>query len=351
VDSSLVLGACIKRGGGIIVGDTLNVGVIGLGRAGEKHALVYDKMPFVNILAVCDANPERLELYCNKLQTKGYKDYHELLADKDLDAVSIVLPDNMHLDVTKAAIKSKKHILLEKPIASTLSDGSAIYELAKDYQKVFMVGHTLRFESRYNLAKQSIDEGRIGDIIHVSCRRNSTTVGAMMYKDYTDTHIHLMIHDIDYINWIVASKPVKVFAKCREVLLKQYNMKDTIIALIEYENGILACVEACWILPANSPTELDDKMEIIGTEGALYIDSCDKGINLVSASKIHFPDSRHWPEINGEIGGTFYEELTSFINCIIKNQKPIIGAYEALQALAVVDAIARSLTEGHEVPI
>ena len=171
----------------------------------------------------------------------------------------------------------------------------------------------------------------------------------MHYVGFTDLSMHVMIHDVDAVNWLVDSKPVKVFAKSRQVLLKKYNMTDSIFALIEYANGALACLEACWVLPENSPASIDDKVEIVGTNGALYIDSCDRGINLVSNRKISYPDSRHWPEINGEPGGALYEELTGFINCIVKNRKPIIGACEAVGALEVVDAIERSIQSGREI--
>jgi predicted dehydrogenase len=330
----------------------LTVGVIGLGRAGEKHALGYHRMPFVSLGAVCDTDQVRLHVLGERLGAKTYSDYLSLLSDPEIEAVSIVLPDDMHREAALAAVRSGKHILLEKPIASRLEDGRAICAAAVGYEKVFMVGHTLRFDPRHTIARSCIAAGEIGQIVHVSCRRNSTIAGAEAYHGHhTDSEIHLMIHDIDYINWIVGSRPVKVFAKSRQLLLKKWGMKDTVIALIQYEDGVLACVEGCWILPSNSPTELDDRMEIVGTLGALYLSSCDEGVHIVAKDKVHFPDSIHWPEINGEVGGTIYEELTSFVNCIIRETKPLVGASEALLALEVVDAIERSLLEDREVSV
>jgi predicted dehydrogenase len=327
----------------------LNVGVIGLGMMGERHALIYDKMPLVNLKSICDSNGDRLEAFARKVKTETYAGYEEMLADPELDAVSICMPDNMHQSVVNCAVKYNKHILLEKPIASDLKAGKEIYELVKDKTKVFMVGHILRFDPRFSEAKKYVDEGEIGEIINLYCRRNSPIAGPLHYVGFTDLSMHVMIHDVDAVNWLVDSKPVKVFAKSRQVLLKKYNMTDSIFALIEYANGALACLEACWVLPENSPASIDDKVEIVGTNGALYIDSCDRGINLVSNRKISYPDSRHWPEINGEPGGALYEELTGFINCIVKNRKPIIGACEAVGALEVVDAIERSIQSGREI--
>lgn len=330
---------------------TLNVGVIGLGLMGERHALVMDKIPLINLKSICDANGERLELYGEKLNAKGYKDYYEMLNDEELDAVSICLPDNMHLEVVKAAVAKNKHILLEKPIACDLNEAKEIYSLVKDYDKVFMVGHILRFDPRFSEVKKNITNGKLGDIISLYCRRNSPITGPKHYIGLSDLSMHVMVHDIDAVNWFFNSKPVKVFAKGRSVMLKEYNMTDCIFALIEYENGELACLEACWVLPENSPASIDDKVEIVGTRGVAYIDSCDRGVNIVAMDKIEYPDSRHWPELNGEIGGALYEELTSFVNCILKDKKPIIGAYDALKALEVVDAIERSMKGGCEIQL
>jgi len=328
----------------------IKIGVIGLGRAGEKHALTYHKLPLVNLAAICDQDEKRLNFYCQKLGTKGYRDYRELLADESIDAVSIVMPDTLHLDVTRAAIEKKKHILVEKPIASTLEDGKKICELAEKSERVFMVAHILRFMAAHSLAYKSISAGEIGDIVHICARRNSTIAGAEMYSSHhTDTHIHLMVHDIDYINWITRSRARKVYAKGRQILLKTLNMRDAVLATVEYENGVVAVIEACWILPANSPFELDDRMEIVGTKGALYLDGICRGLDIVSQNKVTRPDTVAWPEVNGVVGGSIFEELTAFVNCVISNQKPLIGAREALEALVVADAIDRSIKEGREI--
>ncbi len=332
-------------------GGVVRVGVIGLGRAGIKHAQVYHRMAGVELAAVCDLDAARGREAAARFGCRAVADYRELLADPAVDAVSLVLPDDSHLEASKAAIAAGKHILLEKPLAATLADGRAICEAARGYGCTFMVGHTLRFDPRHTMARDSIVAGEIGDLVHVSCRRNSTIAGARMYRGHTDTHVHLMIHDADFINWIAGSRPSTVFARSREVLLKSWNMRDTIIALVGYESGLLACIEACWILPANSPTGLDDKMEIVGTRGALYLDSCDAGLHVVSEGRVEFPDSIHWPEVNGETGGTFHEELSHFVQCVVSGIRPIVGPEEALVAVEVVDAIERSLREHREVRI
>jgi len=329
----------------------LKVGVIGLGQMGTHHARIYQKIPLVELAAICEFDDARREKAKAEFNCKAYKDYHELLTDTTIDAVSIVLPDNKHRDCVEVAVKNEKHILLEKPLAKDLADGEAMYKITQDYKNVFTVGFLLRFDPRFAMIKQSLDEGTLGDIIHIYCRRNSPIIGPRRYIGESDLSMHVMIHDIDYVNWYMNCNPVKVFAKARSVLLKDHNMQDVIYALVSYENGAVACFEACWVLPENSPTIIDDKLELVGTKGVAYVDSCDYGVRIIGNNKIEYPDSRHWPYINGVPAGDLFEELLAFINNIVTGTKSIITARQALDSLKVVDAIERSITEAREVSI
>lgn len=330
---------------------SIKVGVIGLGQMGILHARIYKKLPLVELVAICEYNDERREEYANEFGCKAYKDYKEMLEDPTIEAVSIVLPDNIHRECVEIAVKNNKHILLEKPLAKELEDGKAMYEITKDYDKIFTVGFLLRFDPRFNLIKQSLDNGELGEIIHLYCRRNSPIIGPRRYIGESDLSMHVMIHDIDYINWYMNCEPVKVFAKSRSVLLKENDMDDVIYAIVTYENGAIACLEACWVLPENSPTIIDDKLELVGTKGVAYVDSCDNGVRIISDKRVAYPDSRHWYYTNGEPSGDLAEELMAFINNIVNGTKSIITPKEAYDSLRVVDAIERSIAEGVEVSL
>lgn len=327
----------------------LRVGVIGLGLMGKRHAEIYDKIPLVELAAVADANEAILKDFCGKFNVKGYKDYKDLLKDKSIDAVSICLPDNMHFDCLKMAIENNKHILVEKPITLKSEEGKEICHLLEEKDLIFTVGHILRFDPRFAQAKAYIMNNRIGDIITITTRRNSPITGPMHYRGFTDLSFHVMVHDVDAINWLVGSKPKSVYAKSRSVMLKEYGMTDAIFSIIEYENGVIADLEACWVLPKNSPASIDDKVEIIGQKGVIYIDSCDKGLNLVANDIIEYPDTRHWPNINGSIGGDLFEEIVSFLNAVIHKTKPIITAEEAVLAVETIEKINESIKNECEV--
>lgn len=330
---------------------SLKVAVIGLGQMGAIHARIYQKLPLVELAAICEYNDERRAEAAAEFGCRTYKDFRELLQEPSIDAVSIVLPDNMHRECVECAVANKKHILLEKPLAKELPDGQAIYEITRNYDKVFSVGFLLRYDPRFSMIKKSLDEGELGNIIHLYCRRNSPIIGPRRYIGASDLSMHVMIHDIDYINWYMGCEPVKVFAKGRSVLLKEAGMKDVIYALVTYANGAIACLEACWVLPENSPTIIDDKLELVGTKGVAYVDSCDQGVRLVTDNKVTYPDSRHWYYVNGVPAGDLSEEIMAFVNNILNGTKSIITPKEALDSLRVVDAIERSMKTGLEAEV
>jgi len=331
--------------------EAVKVGVIGVGQMGTYHAQIYQKLPQAELVAICEYDDERRASAEKEFNCRGYKNYKELLENPEIEAVSIVLPDNMHREAVEIAVKNNKHILLEKPLAKELEDGKAMYELTKDYDKVFSVGFLLRYDPRFAMIKQALDDGELGDIIHVYCRRNSPIVGPRRYIGASDLSMHVMIHDIDYINWYMGCEPVKVFAKNRSVLLKENGMNDVIYAIVTYENGAIACMEACWVLPETSPTTIDDKLELVGTKGTVYVDSCDNGVRFVTDKKVQYPDSRHWYYVNGELCGDLAEEVMAFINNVASGTKSIITPKEAFDSLRVVDAIERSIAEEREVAL
>ena len=155
----------------------INVGVIGVGQMGTYHAQIYQKLPQVELCALCEFNDSRRkELETEFPGITMYKDYKELLKDTAIEAVSIVLPDNLHREAVELAVQAGKHILLEKPLAKELEDGKALYEITKDYDKVFTTGFLLRFDPRFAMIKERLDSNELGDIIQCYVRRNSPII-------------------------------------------------------------------------------------------------------------------------------------------------------------------------------
>ena len=332
--------------------EALNVAVIGCGQMGMHHAKIYKNLSGVNLVAICESFEQRRTEAARELGCDGYASMEEMFAaHPELQAVSITMPDNAHLEAVETAKKHGQHILLEKPIAKDLADGKKILDMVRDYDKVFLVGHLLRYDPRFYGLKEAIDEGELGELIHIYLRRNSPIVGPRRYIGASDLSMHVMIHDIDYVNWFLGCRATKVYAKARSVALKEHGMNDVIYALVTYESGLIACMEACWVLPENSPTIIDDQAEVCGTKGTAYIDACDNGLRVISSRRVQYPDTRHWPYVDGAPSGDLNAQLSGFVSSIQNGTKPLSTATDAYNALTVVEAIERSIKEQREVEV
>src|SRR3954452_10851418 len=146
--------------------ERLRIGVIGLGWFGEIHCETIVGVPNLELAALCTRTPERLSAMAGKFGVqKTYRDYRELLADPEIDAVSIVTMWDQHTEPAIAALEAGKHVFLEKPMTSTVADCRKIIAAAKTSKGILLVGHICRFNPRYRMTKQAIAAGKIGKIV------------------------------------------------------------------------------------------------------------------------------------------------------------------------------------------
>jgi len=296
-------------------------GVIGLGWFGEVHAEALADMPGIELAALCTRRADRLEEVANRYNVpRRYTDYHELLADPGVDAVSVVTHFYDHCDITVDALAAGKHVLLEKPMAETVEDCDRMVEAAAASDGMFMVGHICRFDPRVALAKQAIDEGRIGRIISMHARRNlSKTIGNMVL-DKISALVGDGIHDADLMLWFSQAKPVSVFAQ--EVHPGTCKYPDAGWAMMRLDNDAVGVVESVWHLPENTPYQIDARMEVIGTEGALYINCGEAGLEIHGSDGLRLPDTMYWPEMFGGRFGILRQELRYFADCVAQGRRP-----------------------------
>ncbi len=326
--------------------DKIRWAVIGLGWFGEVHADNLAEMPEIELAALCTRRPERLNEVGDRLGVKlRYTDYRELLADPEIDVVSITTHINNHRDIAIDALRSGKHVLLEKPMAPTLADCEQIVEAAGHAAGFLMVGHICRFDPRVTIAKQAIDEGRIGKIISMHARRNlSKAIGETVLDDISA----LMgdgIHDADLMLWFSQAKVSTVYAQ--EVHPGQNKYPDAGWSIARLDNGAVAVVESVWHLPETTPYTIDARMEIIGTEGALYINCGEAGLAIHDAQGVKMPDTMYWPRPFGNYFGVLQAELRYFADCVRRGQAPQrITPAESCAAVAWMAAATESARTG-----
>lgn len=320
--------------------------VIGLGWFGEVHVDTLADMPGIELAALCTRRPERLAELADRYHVeKRYTDYHELLADPEIDVVGIATHVYDHRDIAIDALRSGKHLFLEKPMAPTAADCDQILEAAAESAGYFMVGHICRFDPRVVLAKEAIDAGRIGRIISMHARRNLTKVIGRQVLDDISALLGDAIHDADLMLWFSQGRPLHVYAQ--EVHPGQNKYPDVGWAMFRLDSDAVGVVESVWHLPETTPFAIDARMEVIGTEGAIYINCGEAGLAIHDAQGVRLPDTMYWPEPMGQRFGILRAEFRYFADCVRRNEPPDrITPQESRDVVALIEAATRSAQEG-----
>lgn len=331
--------------------DKIKYAVIGLGWFGEKHCEALAGLPNVELYALCTRNPARLQEVGDRFGVKQrYTDYHQLLADPALDAVSIVTMWDQHAAPTLAALQAGKHVFLEKPMASTLEDCQTIVKAAQAAQGHFMVGHICRFNPRYAAAKAAIAEGRIGKIVSMYARRNLPRWVVSDILNKIGPIIGDGVHDTDLMLWYSGAKVVSAYAQTLNVTGKKY--PDVGWTMYRFDSGAIGVLEDVWYLPDKTAFQIDERMEIIGTEGSISIHDTHPNFSITDDTGWHSQDTTYWPSIHGVRAGALRDELAYFVQSIAEGKPPtIITPAESMAAVAACLAAEKSAASGQVVMV
>ena len=325
--------------------DRLRIGVIGLGWFGEFHAETIVGVPNLELAALCTRTPDRLKALGEKFGVKKtFTDYRELLADPEIDAVSICTMWDQHTEPAIAALEAGKHVFLEKPIASTVADARKIMAAARTSQGILFIGHIVRFNPRYRMAREAVAAGRIGKIVALSSRRNIPAAWTPTILNKIGPIVGDAIHDTDIMLWLTGDRIVSVYAQT--VSVRNLKHPDIAQTMYRFAGGATATLETVWSMPDKTPFDIDERMSIIGTEGILHVQDTFPNLAIVDGNKLHSPDTTYWPVFDGVRGGALRDEFTYFARTALSGGKITIGTPEdataALEATLAAEESART---------
>lgn len=240
--------------------DKIRLGMIGTGSRGAGLATLIKEMPDFELVACCDIIPENLQkgLSLAAKSAKGYTDYRKLLDDKGIDAVVIATPLYLHYPMAVAALQAGKHIYLEKSMTYDIPQAIDLVKKVKTSGLVFQIGYQYRYYGLYHRVKEIIRENWLGRITHFECQYNRNSnwrfpvkdpkmeraVNWRMYREYCGGPLsELCAHEIDVVNYLVDSHPVKVVGLGGINYWKDgRDTYDNIRTVYDYPNGIKASV-------------------------------------------------------------------------------------------------------------
>jgi len=245
----------------------------------------------------------------------------------EIDAVSVCVPTTYHYEVVMSAIEQGKHVLVEKPIAFTLKEAKDMVRAARKEGVKLATGHVERFNPAVLEAKKLLRDKLIGEVVSVSAKR----VGPFppRIKDVGVT-IDLAIHEVDVMAYLLDSPVSKVYAHVGS-RLEKCEYEDHAEIMMEFYNNAIGMLEVNWLTPYKKR-----QLEVTGTDGIISLDYIDQTVEIFGKNARNVRVPHHEP---------LMEELDSFLNAIMLDEKPKITGEDGIHALKTVLAAMKSAKE------
>ena len=329
--------------------ERVRVGVIGVGTIGIVHATALASSPLAELVGIAEINAELREKVASDLGTQGYANYQDLIRS-GIQAVSVCTPDHAHLKPVMDCLEAGLHIILEKPLATDPAEAERIAARVRQSDRIFMMAYIVRFDPRYALAKEAVDRGEVGEIVHMSALRNTGPLSPRYLKGRVSLAFFIGVHDLDQLMWMTGSPIERVYAESRGMLVKQeVGVDDTMLSVLRFKNGVIAQMNHTWACPVNREARLQSRLDIVGTKGQIGVEVWNQGLKIHGPNGIRFQDVSYGPTMHGERVGNMRLQLEHFLKCVLRNEKPLVGVEEGLAGVKAAVALEESIRTGKPV--
>jgi predicted dehydrogenase len=363
-------------GGTPLVQDKVRVGVIGCG-AGLFHLEGYATEPRVEVVALAGLDTDRCEMLAKRFDVhRIYRDYQDLLTQDDIDAVSIAVPNFLHMPVAVAALEAGKHVLIEKPLARHTDEGKLIVEAAERNSRILAVSFQRRTRHDVEIVKGQIESGALGRVYYAKAywMRRSGIPGLGSWFTSKEAAgggplIDLGVHVLDMALYMLGNPTVTTVsaATYSEIGPRgrgnwvgrrssqssddpvSYEVEDLATAFLRFEDGGTLLLEASWA----SFTEMDDDfgVQFYGSEGGARIHSKKYADvdTLDLFSEIGDTTSDSHPRLVSRPGHA--EIIKGFVDGILDGAPVTPDGLEGLDRVRLIDAIYKSAELGREIEV
>ena len=298
--------------------ELLRVGVVGVGVMGSNHARVFAGLPGVQLVGVADPDPQQRELVTRVLACPAVEDLDALLK-LGVDAVSIAAPTHLHREIALTCIGRGIHVMVEKPIASSVEEGREMIAAAHRAGVTLMVGHVERFNPAVQAIKEAI---RNEDILSIAITRVGPFPPRMSNVGIV---IDLAVHDIDLIRWFTDSDIVEVQPQLSSAVAERED-----IALLQFRtaSGVLAHINTNWLTPfkARNVTVATRGKYVMGDLLTREVTECFGFQSDGSYSMRHLSVGYEEP---------LRAELYAFVTAVREGKTPAVSGEEAVASLEI----------------
>ncbi len=335
---------------------SVRVGVVGVGRAGLIHARNFAKgVAGSKLVAVADPSAEALANATDEFgHLETYQDYNDLIASPNVDAVVVVTPTNLHIDVVTRAAAAKKHVLCEKPMAMNVDECRRMIAACDEAGVKLQIAFMRRFDRGFRYAKEQIDSGTIGDVILVKSLTHGPSKPQPWMLDIAKSNgplAEVSSHDIDTMRWFAGSDISEVYAIAAnyrsQFAAQDYpDFYDNVIVASRFVDGKQGLIEGAVYVEYG----YDARVEVLGTKGVLFVGGlADNKVQVVQQQGTSTtPVVQSWRTLFID---AYAAEDESFVRCITDDTVPEVTGYDGLQAVQVVNAGNQSIREQKPITI
>ncbi|HTI68349.1 MAG TPA: Gfo/Idh/MocA family oxidoreductase [Candidatus Limnocylindria bacterium] len=338
----------------------IRIGMIGTGYMAATHIKAFRQVPDARIVSLCNPSGRNLDGDFSKVMgnvgdadavrldmttVKACRSLEELLADPEVDAVDICTPTKTHVPMALAALAAGKHVLVEKPLARTAGEASALLEAAAASSKIIMPAMCMRFWPGWSWLKEAVDTRRYGRVLSARFRRvaQAPSWGQGHFLSGGESGgalLDLHIHDVDFIQFLFG-RPRSVYAQGHSMVS---GAVDHVLAMFEFNEAKVVSAEGSW---AMSPGFGFDMAFTLNFEKATVDFALARGAD---ALRVIQDGQTTKPEIGP--GDGYIGELKYFVDCIKSGTKPsAVTLMDAVQALEICAGEEESIRTGRPVAV
>jgi predicted dehydrogenase len=346
------------------MGGKLRVGMVGLGFISAVHLAGYAKCPEVELAAFCDIIPERARKAADEYGIPGakvYTDYKKMLAEEKPDVVNVCTENNMHAEITVAALNAGAHVFCEKPMAVTGVEADAMVAAAKKNGRKLSVGYQLRFSNESQLLRSEVMNGKLGKIYYAEAttlrRRGVPTWGVFLNKAKQGGGplIDIGTHIVDLTLWAMNdySPVVSAIGRTFDDLIPlggfnngghwdigKFEVEDSAFGTVTLASGAMLVVKAAWAVN-NKEMNLNETL-LFGVNGGAELENDRLTFNGESNDRLW----QYVPEPAPTKDSMYDREIAAWVKALVEGTEPVVKCEQAAQVVKVLEAIYVSARSG-----
>lgn len=322
--------------------NVVRAGVIGVGAMGRHHARVYTELKQMELVAVADPDEEAAQEIARRYKIAWYADYNEMLMHERLDVVSVAVPTRLHRQVASDVIDAGVHLLVEKPLASSVEEGREIIHHARKRGVKLGVGHVERFNPAILELKRRLAQGALGKVFLIHARR----LGPFPTRiQDVGVILDLATHDLDVMRFLISCDVEKVYAETARCIHTDH--EDILSGLLRFTDGTIGVLDVNWL----TPTKVRE-LSVTGEKGTFMVNYLVQDLYFYENS---IADST-WESLGilkGVGEGNMIRlqvekreplrlEIEDFIGAVLKGGEPLVNGEDALSTLALAEKLAES---------